>query len=206
MGKHFSGNYTKKSKSKLIIVLVILAIITIGVGTYVYYINIQKKAPEIAINNTMQALKNYDIEKINSYLEYNQLLSSLDEMLINENIDTKTVEKKLFESLEWNVENIEIDGEKATAVVEVNNKDFIEVVTDWMKKIVNERNKGTEVTDGVSLKKLEETLEETETMENVIKKISLEKIENTWKIKIDGEFTNLVFPGLDSVINVLNKT
>lgn len=206
MGKHFSGNYTKKSKSKLIIVLVILAIITIGVGTYVYYINIQKKAPEIAINNTMQALKNYDIEKINSYLEYNQLLSSLDEMLINENIDTKTVEKKLFESLEWNVENIEIDGEKATAVVEVNNKDFIEVVTDWMKKIVNERNKGTEVTDDVSLKKLEETLEETEIMENVIKKISLEKIENTWKIKIDGEFTNLVFPGLDSVINVLNKT
>ena len=206
MGRHSSGNYTKKSKSKLIIVLVILAIIIIGVGIYVYYINIQKKAPEIAINNTMQALKNYDIEKINSYLEYNQLLSSLDEMLINENIDTRTVEKKLFESLEWNVENIEIDGEKATAVVEVNNKDFIEIVTDWMKKMVNERNKGTEITDELSLKKLEETLEETETMENVIKKISLEKQENTWKIKIEGEFTNLVFPGLDSVVSVLNRT
>lgn len=206
MGRHSSGNYTKKSRSKIIIVLIIIVITIIGVSTYLYFTNEEKKAPEIAINNTFQALKQDEEKQINEYLDYNKLLSSLDEMLVNENARNEEVEKKLFESIEWNIENIELDGETATAVVELTNKDFIEVVTEWMKKIVNERNLGTELTDEVSLQKLQETLEETDSTKTVIKKISLEKLEGKWKIAVNDELTNLVFPGVDSVVSVLNKT
>lgn len=206
MGKHSSENYTKKSKSKIIIVLAIIIVAIIGVSVYLYTTAMEKKDPEIAINNMFQALKQDEEEQVNEYLDYNKLLSSLDEMLVNEDARNEEVEKKLFESIEWNIENIEIDGETATALVELTNKDFIEVVTSWMKKIVNERNIGTELTDEVSLQKLQETLEQTDTTKTVIKRISLEKVDENWKITVNDDLTNLVFPGVDSVVSVLNQT
>ena len=206
MGRHSSGNYTKKSKSKIIIALTIIIIVIIGVSIYLYITNMEKKGPEITINNMFNALKQSDESKVNEYLDYNKLLSSLDEMLVKEDVRNEEVEKKLFESIEWKIENIEADGETATAVVELTNKDFIEVVTAWMKKIVNVKNNGIELTDEVSLQKLQETLEETDTTKTVIKRISLEKVDEKWKVTVNEELTNLVFPGVDSVVSVLNKT
>ena len=206
MGRHSSGNYTKKSKSKIIIALTIIIIAVIGVSIYLYTTNMEKKGPEITINNMFNDLKQSDESQVNEYLDYNKLLSSLDEMLVKEDVRNEEVEKKLFESIEWNIENIEIDGETATALVELTNKDFIEVVTSWMKKIVNERNIGTELTDEVSLQKLQETLEQTDTTKTVIKRISLEKVDENWKITVNDDLTNLVFPGVDSVVSVLNQT
>ena len=206
MGRHSSGNYTKKSKSKIIIALTIIIIVIIGVSIYLYITNMEKKGPEITINNMFNALKQSDESQVNEYLDYNKLLSSLDEMLVKENVRNEEVEKKLFESIEWKIENIEADGETATAVVELTNKDFIEVVTAWMKKIVNVKNNGIELTDEVSLQKLQETLEETDTTKTVIKRISLEKVDEKWKVTVNEEITNLVFPGVDSVVSVLNKT
>ena len=206
MGRHSSGNYTKKSKSKIIIALTIIIIAVIGVSIYLYTTNMEKKGPEITINNMFNALKQSDESKVNEYLDYNKLLSSLDEMLVKEDVRNEEVEKKLFESIEWKIENIEADGETATAVVELTNKDFIEVVTAWMKKIVNVKNSGIELTDEVSLQKLQETLEETDTTKTVIKRISLEKVDEKWKVTVNEELTNLVFPGVDSVVSVLNKT
>lgn len=206
MGRHSSGNYTKKSKSKIIIALTIIIIVIIGVSIYLYITNMEKKGPEITINNMFNALKQSDESQVNEYLDYNKLLSSLDEMLVKEDVRNEEVEKKLFESIEWKIENIEADGETATAVVELTNKDFIEVVTAWMKKIVNVKNNGIELTDEVSLQKLQETLEETDTTKTVIKRISLEKVDEKWKVTVNEELTNLVFPGVDSVVSVLNKT
>lgn len=206
MGRHSSGNYTKKSKSKIIIALTIIIIAVIGVSIYLYTTNMEKKGPEITINNMFNDLKQSDESQVNEYLDYNKLLSSLDEMLVKEDVRNEEVEKKLFESIEWKIENIEADGETATAVVELTNKDFIEVVTAWMKKIVNVKNNGIELTDEVSLQKLQETLEETDTTKTVIKRISLEKVDEKWKVTVNEELTNLVFPGVDSVVSVLNKT
>lgn len=206
MGRHSSGNYTKKSKSKIIIALTIIIIAVIGVSIYLYTTNMEKKGPEITINNMFNALKQSDESQVNEYLDYNKLLSSLDEMLVKEDVRNEEVEKKLFESIEWKIENIEADGETATAVVELTNKDFIEVVTAWMKKIVNERNNGTELTDEVSLQKLQETLEQTDITKTVIKRIALKKIDRKWKVIVNEDFTNLVFPGVDSVVSVLNQT
>ena len=206
MGRHSSGNYTKKSKSKIIIALTIIIIVIIGVSIYLYITNMEKKGPEITINNMFNALKQSDESQVNEYLDYNKLLSSLDEMLVKEDVRNEEVEKKLFESIEWKIENIEADGETATAVVELTNKDFIEVVTAWMKKIVKKKNNGIELTDEVSLQKLQETLEETDTTKTVIKRISLEKVDEKWKVTVNEELTNLVFPGVDSVVSVLNKT
>lgn len=206
MGRHSSGNYTKGSKVKIISIIVILLVTVIGISIYLYNRNIERKGPENSINNMLKALKQNNESKVNEYLEYNKLLSSLDEMLVNKDVRNVEVERKLFESIEWNIENVDIDGENATAVVEVTNKDFIKVVTTWMKKIVNERNKGTELTDEVSLQKLQETLDETNTTKTIIKKIELKRNEKEWRITVNEELTNLVFPGVDSVTNVLNNT
>ncbi len=204
MGKHSARRTGEKSRNpaKGIGIVVVICIL-LGVVSYIVY---SKNKPKTAINNLFTELKAGNREEINNYLDYEQLIYSLDEMLTGEgNEQISNIRKKLFDSMEWNIENIEIDGENATAVVEVTNKDFVKVITNWMKSIINERTKGVEVTEEISLQKLQDTLTGTQERKTVIKKIILNQDGKNWKIEIDENFRDLVYPGIDSVVTVLNQ-
>lgn len=205
MGKH-SARRKAEEKSKnpaKIIVLAIAICLILGTASYMLY---SKSRPKTVIENALTDLKKGSKETINSYLDYEQLIYSLDEMLTGEeNEQISNIRKKLFDSMEWSIENIEIDGENTTAVVEVTNKDFVKVITNWMKSIINEKTKGVEITEEISLQKLQDTLTETQERKTVIKKITLNKEGKNWKIEIDENFRDLVYPGIDSVITVLNQ-
>lgn len=205
MGKHSARREPeKKSKGSAKKVILVLGIcILLGAIVYMGY---TRNKPKTIINNLLTELKAGNKEAANNYTDYEQLIYSLDEMLtVEDNEQISAIEKSLFDSIEWNIENIEIDGENATAVVEVTNKDFIKVITNWMKKVINEKAKGTEITEEISLQKLQDTLSETQERKTVIKKITLNKEEGNWKINVDENLRDLVYPGIDSVITVLNQ-
>ena len=122
MGKHSSEK--EKGKGKTILLSIIFVIILSIIAVLVYnnfFVN--KNNPEDAINTTFQALKTYDKETANKYIDYNQLLYSLDEMIVKEKNDG--VCRELFKDMEWKIEGIEVDNDTATVIVEVTNKDFI---------------------------------------------------------------------------------
>ena len=78
-------------------------------------------------------------------------------------------------------------------------------MTSWMKKMIGEKAKGTQVTTEISMQKLENALSETKDCKTEMKKINLVKEENNWKIVIDESLRDLVYPSIDSVATALTK-
>jgi hypothetical protein len=63
---------------------------------------------------------------------------------------------------------------------------------------------GKTITNEVAIEKLQEVLkEEKEDKKTVIKKIILYKEDSNWKVELNDDFINLVFPGIDSINEAL---
>lgn len=201
MGKHYETKGKKINLKKIFlfiaIILAILALIVIINKTY----KSEKDISEI-INSTFTLLKDHSKEEVNKYIDYNLLITGLDDMILEENKDE--IEKELFNNITWNVESIEINRNKAIAIVEVSNKDYRDILTKWMKEIVNEKNKGNNISDAIALERLQTIIKEEKTMKTIIKKINLENLEGKWNIILDNNFIELVYPGIDSVTKALN--
>lgn len=125
------------------------------------------------IDNAFTYLKNQDKENIKRYFEYNTLISGLDDMILEGN--NSELEQELFKNISWTIENIEFKGNEAVVIVEMSNKNFKEILTEWMKELINEKSNGYEITNDLILKKLKEITEQEKSTKSVIKKVILEK-------------------------------
>lgn len=213
MGKYSSGKYSRKkeSKSKVILIMFIIVIFVITViGIKVFFKN--KKADreniERAVDIAFSSLKKSDILEANKYMDYEQLVNSLDKMILQERKtnEVSNLEKKLFEDIEWTIETVKIkDDGTTTVIVEMKNKNFNDVIRRWMKEIVNEKNNGNgDISNIMALNKLENVLEQDDIKKKtVIKNVILEKENNDWKIVVNEDLRDLIFTGIESVITVL---
>ena len=210
MGKHSQSKHSsveKKSKNIVLIVIVLVIVIVLGVGIYALMMKLNNQNDiEGVINNFFEAIKNAEQEKANQYVNYEQLINSLDEMILQD--DSDEIEKELFKNIEWNIEEIEEQENQVVAIVEVKNKDFKNVITAWMKELISAKSSGIEITNEYALEKLANEIEEEQSSKSVIKKILLEKDNDIWKIQVNEDLRDLVYPSIDSVISVLksNKT
>ena len=203
MGKHSTGKYAKGNKSKIIIAPIVILIVIAIITTIVLISFNSTKEVEKTLNDTFNNLKELNKEKINEKLDYNKLISSLDEMIL-ENQEDVELEKLLFKDMQWTIENVEVENDTATLIVEMKNKDFKNILTSWMKKIVREKESQNQITNEMSLNYLQESIEEENIGEKtVIKRITLNKENNTWKIVVNEDLRDLIFPGIDSVISAL---
>lgn len=214
MGKH-STQHTrikkepKKMNPKILIIIAVVAIIIAAI----IKVNTSKKnnTPENAleneitntVNNTFSSLKESKIDDVQKHLNYVELISGLDEM-VYQNGESE-LEKNLFKNILWKTTSVKVEGDTATAIVEITNKNYKNIITKWMKEIVDENTKGTEITQEFILNKLNEIVEaETET-KTLSKALILKKQDNEWKIRVNNELINLIYPGIDSVVEALNQ-
>ena len=208
MGKHSQSKHLsveKKSKNIVLIVIVLVIVIVLGVGIYALMMKLNNQNDiEGVINNFFEAIKNAEQEKANQYVNYEQLINSLDEMILQD--DSDAIEKELFKNIEWNIEEIEEQENQVVAIVEVKNKDFKNVITAWMKELISAKSSGIEITNEYALEKLANEIEEEQSSKSVIKKILLEKDNDIWKIQVNEDLRDLVYPSIDSVISVLKSS
>ena len=208
MGKHSQSKHSsveKKSKNIVLIVIVLVIVIVLGVGIYALIMKLNNQNDiEGVINNFFEAIKNAEQEKANQYVNYEQLINSLDEMILQD--DSDEIEKELFKNIEWNIEEIEEQENQVVAIVEVKNKDFKNVITAWMKELISAKSSGIEITNEYALEKLANEIEEEQSSKSVIKKILLEKDNDIWKIQVNEDLRDLVYPSIDSVISVLKSS
>lgn len=208
MGKHSQSKHSsveKKSKNIVLIVIVLVIVIVLGVGIYALMMKLNNQNDiEGVINNFFEAIKNAEQEKANQYVNYEQLINSLDEMILQD--DSDEIEKELFKNIEWNIEEIEEQENQVVAIVEVKNKDFKNVITAWMKELISAKSSGIEITNEYALEKLANEIEEEQSSKSVIKKILLEKDNDIWKIQVNEDLRDLVYPSIDSVISVLKSS
>lgn len=205
MGKHFEK---KSKKSLLIIVCILIVIIILGmIATLAYYgRNNKTKEVEKSINNFFSSLKATNIEQVNTYVEYEEIVSSLDSMLLdNKEEGVSDIEKELFKALEWKIEDIKVEDSSAIVTVETKNKDLKTVVIKWLQQISTLKASGEVINNQVALNELENILvNETET-EMMKKDIILNNDNGAWKIELDENLRALLYPGVDDIANALNK-
>ena len=205
MGKHT----LEKKTNKISIIAVILIILAVIIGIVVFFME-NNKTPEEKLEETIDScftsLKSSNIEKANKYINYDELVSSFDEIVIeNRDGEISNIEKELFKSLEWNIENIEIEDDKATVVVEVTNKNFKDVITKWMEQMYTVQESEQNISDQISLRELEEVLINENETKTEIKRITLNQNDENWKIEVDESLRDLMYPGIDIVFTILNQ-
>lgn len=205
MGKHFEKNPKKVNLKPILICLTILIIIVIGIYFSKNFEDEETKIKNI-INNTFSSLKMADIKEVNKYMKYNKLVSSIDEMILEENNGTvSNLEKKLFDSMEWKINSITIEENVIVVNIEMKNKNFKEIFAKWIEKIIEEKQKDINVSKDIALKILENIISENKDEKKVTKDIVLEKQENKFEIIVDNNLRNLIFPGIESVATVINE-
>ncbi len=108
--------------------------------------------------------------------------------------------------MEWTVESIEVEDNQATLIIEMTNKDFKTILTEWMKKIVKEKESQNIITNELALQRLKEIVsDESIQTKTVLKKVKIGKDEDSWKITVDNDLRDLVFPGIDSVVSAIGE-
>lgn len=202
MGKHSINNGKRKNVIKLKPILLFI-IITGLVITLIISINKKKEdftKQEEIINQAFSALKTTNINEVNKYTNYNKIISGLDESILNQE-EVSEIEKNLFNTMEWSIEKIKEEDNNTVAIIEVTNKDFKMIITEWLQKIVNRKTNGEDISNEAGLRVLENILENNNYgIQTVIKKI---KINKDSKIEVNDDLINLLYSGIESVSNAL---
>lgn len=202
MGKHSINNGKRKNVIKLKPILLFI-IITGLVITLIISINKKKEdftKQEEIINQAFSALKTTNINEVNKYTNYNKIISGLDESILNQE-EVSEIEKNLFNTMEWSIEKIKEEDNNTVAIIEVTNKDFKMIITEWLQKIVNRKTNGEDISNEAGLRVLENILENNNYgTQTVIKKI---KINKDSKIEVNDDLINLLYSGIESVSNAL---
>ena len=208
--KRYIADKSNVSKTRIVIVfitiLVMVSIIILAITKFNVK-NDPKLEIESMINDMFLSLKAGNSNQINKYFDYVMLISSFDPMIVeNESDISINIVNKMFKNITWTIEDIDIDEINAIVIVEVTNINFKVIVTDWMKEIVSVSSNGVVITNDLALEKLHMLLsKESLETKTIIKKVKLNKKDNKWYIELNDDFRDLVYPGIDSVITVLNE-
>ena len=202
MGKHSINNSNGKNVIKLKSILFFIIITGLVI---IFIISINKKKDDFTkqeeiINQAFSALKTTNINEVNKYTNYNKIISGLDESILNQE-EVSEIEKNLFNTMEWSIEKIKEEDNNTVAIIEVTNKDFKMIITEWLQEIVNRKTNGEDISNEVGLKVLENILKNNNYgTQTVIKKV---KIDKDSKIEVNDDLINLLYSGIESVSNTL---
>lgn len=145
--------------------------------------------------------------KVNEYTNYDELrkISEENESNIMSN-ESEENQKLLYEALEWNIQSITVGEDVATAVVEVTNKDFNEIVTSYMEKVFQEWFLQGNLDEA---KAQEYFIEELKSQDIPSKtqeaNITLQKENGKWKVKVDSNLRKAIYPGLVEFVESIDN-
>ena len=173
----------------------------------IFYVcdKLKEKKPKAVINKFFTAIKENNKQLANEFSNYEELIDSFDTLILQNDGNTLNLEKELFKNIIWNIDDVKIENNNAIVIVEVTNKNFKNIITKWMEEIVISKSVGEDITDEMALQKLEKILLQESEYKTGIKKITLKNEGEKWKIQVNEDLRDLVYPGIDSIIEVLNS-
>lgn len=190
----------KSKKAPIITAIVIIAIIILAIVLYVAFAN----GPKGVVEGMFSALKNGDYDKVNEYINYNEVISSSD-VLDSESLDQETM-NLLFDKLSWKVTETTQEENTANVTVEVTNKNFKTIIANYMQNALRVAFSGQELSDAEMENYLLEELknEDVETT-TTTQTINLIKQDGKWVINTtDTNLIDILLPGLNEAVNSLS--
>lgn len=180
----------------IVLLLVVLAIVTA--------LLLLPATPEKSVEGMLNSLKNADFESVNKYINYEEIVNE-SEMLQNSEMDEET-QSLLFDKLTWKILNISKEENTASVEVEITNKDFNQIITNYTQEALRIAFSGESFTQEEQNNKLKEQLKnEGIGTKTVTTTIQLVKQDGEWKVQADESLVNALLPGLQEAINSLNS-
>lgn len=207
MGKHTKNKKINKKKIILLFIILLFLILTASILIKIRNTNNLKTEVAQTINNTFRSLKEGNIEESKKYLDYNSLISILDkEILSEENLLKYELNKELFNLLEWNIKEIDIQENNINVIIEIKNKDYSQIIMKWLELIVKEEENGNTLTNEQCAEKMKEVILNDEIeMATEIRKITLKHENEKSQIVVNEEFGNGIFPKIEKLNEVLTE-
>lgn len=178
----------KKIDNKMMIGIAVAVIVIIAILVGVL---LMKDSPKKAVETMLKDLKSGN---------YNQEI--LSDLLEEENFDKET-QKLFFDKLEWKIQNVKEEGEKATVELEITNKDFKTIISNYMQKLLKVTFSGQALDENEITNYLIEELKNDEIQtETVNQSIIVEKKDGKWQItEENNDLTNILLPGFNEAIS-----
>lgn len=188
-----SKNSNKKTTwpaiATVIAVVVVAAILTIMIVT--------SSNPKKSVDGLFSNLKEGDFKSAQEFI-------SGDNLVDNTEFSEET-QKLLFDKLEWKVKKVTEENDKATIEVEVINKDFKTIISNYMQKALKAAFGGDNVSEeqieGYFSEELKNDQVQTTTTTKTIQAVKEDK---KWKVVSNDELTDVLLPGLEEAINSLS--
>lgn len=194
----------KEKKSKKWIIVVVLLVILIILAALVLYTSI---TPRDSVNNLFTNLKNGNKFMASLNIDYDNLISVLDSTIVQQNgSEMSNLERECFNELSWKITGESVENNTATVTATVTTKSFRQVLLNWIEKISEVLENQDDISTEQNLQLLEESLTEEDvgTTQTEVT-INLERKGFTWKVIINEEFIDAIFPGLNQVLDVMEQ-
>ena len=178
-----------------IVAIIILLAIVIGI------IVIALPSPARALEEMFRDLKAGKMSDIDKYVDYNSLID-IPALLNLEGADSADNDKILYEDLQWNIKKIEKNEEEAKIEVEITNKNYKNIFQNFTKKVVQKILNNEKPSDEEAGQYLMEELKNKEVGQTTTtQEITIRKEEGKWKVVVDENLQNAIFPGLSEAVN-----
>lgn len=174
----------------IVLLLIVLAIVAALI--------ILPQTPEKTVEGMLNSLKNGDFESVNKYVNSSDLLqnSEMDE-------EAQTL---LFNELSWKILNISKEENTAKVEVEITNKDFNQVISNYTQEALKIAFSGESFTEEQQANELKEQLKNEDIgTRTVTATVNLVKQDGEWKVQVDENLENSLLPGLQEAMDSLNE-
>ena len=180
--------------ARIVAIIIILAIV-IGI------IVIALPSPARALEEMFRDLKAGKMSDIDKYVDYNSLID-IPALGNLEGADSADNDKILYEDLQWNIKKIEKNEEEAKIEVEITNKNYKNIFQNFTKKVVQKILNNEKPSDVEAGQYLMEELKNKEVGQTTTtQEITIRKEEGKWKVVVDENLQNAIFPGLSEAVN-----
>lgn len=178
-----------------IVAIIILLAIVIGI------IVIALPSPARALEEMFRNLKAGKMSDIDKYVDYNSLID-IPALGNLEGADSTDNDKILYEDLKWNIKKIEKNEEEAKIEVEITNKNYKNIFQNFTKKVVQKILNNEKPSDEEAGQYLMEELKNKEVGQTTTtQEITIRKEKGKWKVVVDENLQNAIFPGLSEAVN-----
>lgn len=188
----------QKGKSKVGYWIGGILLLIIALAIVMAFIVLQN-SPEKTIDGLFNCLKTGDIQGASKYV------TNLEEVQDVTDDDIPEEGKQLlFNKFEWKIVNVTKEKDVAKVEVEITNKDFETIITNFMKKVVKVAMSGEAISEDKQEQYLVEELK-NDSIQTVTEKmeIELEKQDRKWKAKVNEDIMMSLLPGLEEGMNYI---
>lgn len=192
----------KKSKKSGLAVAIVLIVILLIIAAVAFVV--LNSRPQTIVNNLLNDLKQGNFQEVNKYFNTDSENLSENLSIGGQDLDEETY-KLIFEKLEWKINKEEVNGDNAAVEVEVTNKDFQVILTNYTQKLIAAAFTGTTLgEEQYKTYLMDELRNESVTTKTTTQTINLVKVDGKWKVVTNDTFVNLLLPGLQETIDAMN--